>query len=203
MSQSLIEEAEEELRELCLSDDERETALGKLPLSLKGAQIYFKAHHLDVGYEGAALIAMKCAGQWEVNTVFDVPSIVALVSQDQSFGRNLPKVFRIRQVQQLFRDLKSRMWLRRFQMPVDSMLDRLAVAFLVCPERLVCANREKQEEAAFLGEKLLSFQDHGNHVVVLLRQTFTGLQCALHLPCTDLGAAQQWSPGTTAFSQGR
>ena len=32
---------------------------------------------------------------------------------------------------------------------------------------------------------MLGFQDHGNHVMVLLRHTFEGLQGALHLPCTD------------------
>ena len=65
------------------------------------------------------------------------------------------------------------------------MLARLAVAFLICPERLVCANREKQQQAAFLGEKLFDFPENGNHVVVLSGKTYKGLKCCLHLPCTD------------------
>ena len=92
---------------------------------------------------------MKCAGQWQVGTKFDVPSIASQVSQDHGAGCNIAGVSKINQVRELFKDLKRSLWLHRFHMPVDNMLARLAVAFLICPERLVCANREKQQQAAF------------------------------------------------------
>ena len=90
------------------------------------------------------------------------------------------------QVRELSDDLQWALWIHRCTMPKDEMLARLAVAFLICPERLlVCANREKQQEAAFLGEVLVDFPENGNHVVVLFGQTYKGLKCCLHLPCTD------------------
>ena len=139
VSQSLIEEAEEELRQLQLSGDEMRTALTKVSLSLKDAKIIFKGYSLDVDYEAAAVVAMKCAGPWQVATKLDVPSIVSQVSQDHGAGCNIAGVSKINQVRELFKDLKRCLWLHRFHMPVDKMLARLAVAFLIYPERLgVC-----------------------------------------------------------------
>ena len=92
VSQSLIEEAEEELRQLQLSDDEMWIALTKVSLSLKDAKIIFKAQSLGVGYEAAAEVAMKCVGQWKMTTVFDVPSIVSQVSQHPGAGCDMEGV---------------------------------------------------------------------------------------------------------------
>ena len=50
------------------------------------------ARSLDVGYEAAAVLAMKCVGQWKMTTVFDVPSIVSQLSKDHGTGWDMEGV---------------------------------------------------------------------------------------------------------------
>ena len=92
VSKSLIEEASEQLMQLQLSDDEMWVALTNLSLSLKDAKSIFKARSLDVGYEVAAVLAMKCVGQWKMTAVFDVPSIVSQLSRDHGAGWDMEGV---------------------------------------------------------------------------------------------------------------
>jgi hypothetical protein len=51
------------LQELALSQDRMWEALTKVPFSLKDAAIFFKAQEFHVGYEAAAILAVKSVAQ--------------------------------------------------------------------------------------------------------------------------------------------
>ena len=182
VSTSLIEEAKHKVREIQFSSNEMYEFLTKASLSMKDAKIIFKARSLGVGYEMAALLAMKCVGQWIGAQVFNLQNLVASISSEEGQVEGVPKIGAVRE---LFQDVVENLWLEPMPMSERALLEGLAVAFLSSPERLVCAHLKKQEKAAFLGETFIDFPEDGNFVVVLMKNTFKGLRCALYLPCTE------------------
>ena len=63
--------------------------------------------------------------------------------------------------------------------------EAVAVAFLVCPERLVWQGQGHPGPACFLGEPLADCLEQGYFVAVLLKSSSKGLQCTLSLSVTD------------------
>ena len=51
-------------------------------------------------------------------------------------------------------------------------------------ERLVFADKHKQQSACFLGETLAGFPDHGAYAVLLLVRTLHRLRAPLYILCT-------------------
>ena len=166
--QELISEAHEYSTRLQLTDKEMWIVLTRLPVTLKDSKVLFTAQNLGVSFEAASVLAIKCVGQWKATSKFDVSTIVADVSSDRYVQSGIDGVSKLIRARKIVQDLKWALRLDRFHKSEADILERLALAFLVCPERLVQSSSGKIEAAAFLEEALLDFAENGYDVVVLL-----------------------------------
>ena len=181
---SVVFEARQHLSELGLSDDDLWTALTILPLALKDAAILFRAQRYEVGYEAAALLALKEVGRWKARAIFTVQDVMKAMAKPPQ--ENTEAITRARQASELFEELQ---WAIGLTGPSDQarLCERLAVAFLGAPERMVWADKRASEPASFLGEVLVEFPDDGYFVVALIMRAYDGLRCALFFSCHGLG----------------
>ena len=181
--------ARQHLVDLAFLDDDLWTALTKLPLPLKEAAILLRAQRLDVGYEAAALLALKEEGRWKPKATFTVQDVLRAVAvPPQKRSCDVAGITRSRRARERFQELQRAIWLTSTA-DRTRCHERLALAFLVAPERLVWADKRAGQPASFLGEALHEFPDDGYFVVVLLARIYEGtkmvLRCSLFLPVTD------------------
>ena len=180
ISQDEDAQARERLSELRLQASDLKIALMRLPLPLHLCGILFRANGLDVGYEAAAIVALKHAGRWPYKATFTVPEVVAAMSGD---SRTEAPIGRLDKAQTLFRKLVEHMQLSPTKLSETDTADQLAVAFLTAPERLIWSLKQK---GAFLGEPLVHECDAEHFVAALFsNMPFHALKCALYLPWND------------------
>ena len=68
------------LTELGLVGSDLETALRKMPLPLHLCSIVLQARRYDVGYEAAAIVALKASRRWKHTASFTVQEVIASVA---------------------------------------------------------------------------------------------------------------------------
>ena len=144
--------------------------------ALKDAAILFRAQRYEVGYEAAALLALKEVGRWKARATFTVQDVMKAMAKPPQ--ENTEAITRARQASELFEELQ---WAIGLTGPSDQarLRERLALAFLGAPERLVWADKRASQPASFLGEALVEFPDDGYFVVALIMRAYDGLRCAL------------------------
>ena len=69
------------LLDLGLNGTDLETALTSMPLPLHLCSIVFQARDDDVGFEAAAIVALKHAGRWGHKVTFTAKEVIAAVSK--------------------------------------------------------------------------------------------------------------------------
>ena len=180
ISQDEADQARKRLTELRLRPWDLGTAVMKLPLPLHLCDILFKAKALGVGYEAAAIVALKHAGRWKYPVTFTVPEVVEAMSDKSSFHS---KIIRFVKVKQLFRTLRHVMQLDRTHLSETYTAESLAVAFLTAPERLIWSIKQ---EGAFLGTPLVHHCTEDFFVAALFSKAhYKDLKCALYLPWSE------------------
>ena len=193
----VIHEAQNKLDVLQLTEWDLWSCLIYIPLPFKDAAVLIKACRYGVGYEAAAVIsfATQCRlKQLQKAPQFDLDTIIKLVTDKTSKAPlHVAKLFKARE---LFETLTYN--LKLWSAPkVNSHLrvcpdgfpasveERLAVAFLGDPERLLWCDEVNGHGPSFLGEPVVDFARNGCHVAVLLAETYTGLKCFFSLPATQ------------------
>ena len=183
------DQARERLSELRLQPRDLDTALRKLPLPLHLCGILFQASRLGVGYEAAAIVALKHAGRWPHKATFTVPGVIAAVSSDCCTDA---PISRLQKVRALFGTLVEGMPLNPTRWNESYTEERLAVAFLTAPERLIW---NIAHAGAFLGTHLVHECKDSEYFVAALfsKPSYADLKCALHLPFSS------WVQGRTGI----
>ena len=177
----ILEQARYKLKSLQLSNEDMWTCLTKIPLPLKDGAILMKAMNYGVAYEAAALLAVSTQCQLRKDVHFGLRDIIALVTGT----RHYENVFRINKAKQLFYHLRRQLRLGPTVYP-DGCEERLAVAFLDAPERLLWCDQKGCHGACFLGEPVHNLPSSGYVVAVLLSKSpYTGISCAFYLPVTE------------------
>jgi hypothetical protein len=171
--------ARQRFKELRLEKKDLEAALTKVPLPLHLSAIVLKARGEQIAYEAAAVVALKAEGRWPSNTTFTVEEIVKLVK-----GRLVKKdMLRIDKVQALFWQMVDNLALKPSVISMSRVEERLALCFLVAPERLVWSINKV---GAFLGQTLVNDCISQYFVAALLSSPHYGkLRSALSLPFSD------------------
>jgi HrpA-like RNA helicase len=165
------------LTELGLEGSDLETALRKMPLPLHLCSIVLQARSYDVGYEAAAIVAVKASGRWKHKATFTAQEIIASVAQR---GRVVQDISRLGKVRTLFRNLCNSLCLHPTRLCTSYTEERLAIAFLQAPERLVWSIGQN---GAFLGSPLVHDCTDEYFVAALFSNpSYSDLRCALHLP---------------------
>ncbi len=165
------------LLELGLDARDLEAALMKIPLPLHLCGILLQARRDHVGYEAAAIVALKHAGRWGHKVTFTVDDVIAAVSNK---GRIEQEIGRLDKVRTLFRNLVQVWRLRPTGLNKSYTAERLAVAFLRAPERLIWSI---VQVGAFLGSPLVhDCKDEYFVAALFSKPAYADLRCALHLP---------------------
>jgi len=186
ISEDRSDAARQRINALPLSEDQLWKAVTELPFPLRDAAVFFKSMHYKVTFEVAAVIIFKNTCTWPGKMRFRLSDIVTAVSTRSKVMSEIGRLSKARHQFIELRDAlkKSPMTLTPTTWNKSDMEEAVAVAFLECPERLVW-QREDRDPACFLGEPLVDCMEQGYSVGVLFRNTRKGLQCSLHLPCTD------------------
>ena len=171
-----------------------------IPLPFKDAAVLLKAQRYGVGYEAAAVVSFvtQCRlKQLQKAPQFDLDTIIKLVTDKTSKApEHVGKLFK---AQELFQTLAYNLKLRlapkvksHLRVCPDgseaynaSVEERLAVAFLGDPERLLWCDEVNGHGPSFLGEPVVDLARNGCFVAVLLAQTYSGLKCFFSLPATQ------------------
>ena len=165
------------LKALGIEASDLKIALEKLPLSLSLSGIFLKARSLDVGFEAAALVALKAEGRWSYKDTFTVEEVVDVVSSRKNTKKEIIKLDKVRK---LFRKLILVLDLRPSKLSLEKFEDRLAVSFLVAPERLIWS---VNQVGSYLGDAVVHTAKSDYFVAVLLsRPAYRNIKCALWLP---------------------
>ena len=176
----VLDDAINKLSDLHLSTANLWKCLTQVPLPLKDAATLLKACDYGVGYEAAAVLALRTQSQWSRATKFNLKDLVTMVS-----GRGLvpEDIRKIEKARALFRDLERDLKLEPSRVPDTQKEERLAVAFLCAPERLLWCDTIKGHGAAFLGAAVSGLTTTAGCVVaILLSKGWGGLSCSLALP---------------------
>ena len=195
-------EARAELDMLNLPNTKLQEAVVRIPLALRDAAVLFKAIEVGVGYEAAAILAVKKEGRWPPSAVFVLQDMLRVcenpVARWQSARPSLsgdgtqdePKIGFQDKISRVFHELVRGYTLKPWdfndvwRMTGPRLLnERLAVAFLVCPERLIW---NRHGIASFLGATLDHSSNDEYFVGVLLSRRYRRrLQCNLAFPISD------------------
>jgi hypothetical protein len=200
----LIELARAELASYRLRESDLLRALSQISLSLRDAAVLLRAMCYGVGYEAAAILSVKSVGRWQPAAVFDLDELVRLctetmqsrrcarpircgdgTSSHQGEAEVVAVVDKLRfqdKVQDVFFDLVGSLSLKPSVQSRSEHDERLAIAFLVCPERLVWTI---DDVASFLGARLIHSTPEYYVVGLLSNCRHRGLRCNFKLPLSD------------------
>ena len=187
--------ARQRIKTLPLTEHQLWKAVTALPFSLTEAAVFFQSMQHKVTFEVEAVLIFKNTCAWLPKHRFRLSEIVTAVSQteDQELYPNVStpcaEVGKLPKARRQFTELgdtlrKAGMTLKASRLNIADQEAAVAVAFLACPERVVW-HRGDQDPACFLGEELVDCKEQGYSVGVLFKRSGKGLQCSLHLPCTD------------------
>ena len=169
--------AEQEFESLHFETGDLTEALMKLSVPLPLSAVVLQARSYDVGYEAAAIVALKHEGRWKHTTTFTVDAVLAEVAGEMPLE---PVIGRLDKVRDCFQSLCKRFWLFPSKLPAEYVLDRLAVAFLQAPERLIWSIKQV---GSFLGEPLEhDCKDEFFVAALLSKPPYKQLRCVLRLP---------------------
>ena len=159
--------AEQKIESLHFATGDLTEALMKLSVPLPLSAVVLQARSYDVGYEAAA----------RNTTTFTVDVVLAEVAGEMPLE---PVIGRLDKVRDCFQNLCKRFKLYPSKLPDGHVLDRLAVAFLQAPARLICSIKQV---GTFLGEPLEhDCKDEFFVAALLSKPPHKQLRCSLHLP---------------------
>ena len=183
-------------------------ALSQISLPLRDSAVLLRAMEYGVGYEAAAILAVKSAGRWKGAEEFELQELVCACTESQAARGSRPNpcgdgapsqqdganavatVSKIRfqdKVQALFKDLVAALSIAPSRDLFYGPDERLAIAFLVCPERLVWS---RDGLATFLGADLQHSSQAEYFVSIFVSSTFRGLRCNFSLPLSEWAVRQ-------------
>ena len=122
------------------------------------------------------------SSSWKPSVRLRLYQVVALLSSWDSSDLSVNKLNKARTA---FSELCKTLSLSPSSWETKHIEEAVAVAFLVCPERLVWQGQGHPGPVCFLGEPLADCSEQGYFVAVLLKSSGKGLQCTLSLPVTD------------------
>ena len=133
------------------------------------------------------MLACKNEGEWHPKLQFTLNLLLDTVdaSRPLSIEDRKLEIRKLGRVQALFKDLCTTLNIEQAALSDAECQEKLAMVFLLAPERLLWCDGSQDEIASFLGEPLVNFKKNGYWVAVFLVRTFAGLECSFCLPCSD------------------